>query len=44
MSATIFRRLQEADADMPRKTRLGAIKPQIHDLFEYEALRQKKGK
>ncbi len=44
MSATIFRRLQEGGDTVSRKNRLGAIKPQIHDLLEYEVLRHKRGK
>lgn len=44
MSATIYRRMQETSANEPMKTRVGSIKPQIHDLLEYEALRHKRGK
>ena len=44
MSATIYRRLQDGGEVVSRKNRLGAIKPQIHDLLEYEELRHKRGK
>ncbi|MDE2030566.1 MAG: helix-turn-helix transcriptional regulator [Alphaproteobacteria bacterium] len=44
MAATIYRRLQESGEAANRKTRLTAIKPQIHDLLEYEGLRNKKAK
>ncbi len=44
MSATLFRRLLEG-GDIPlTKNRAAALKPQIHDLLEYETLRHKKKK
>ena len=44
ISATIYRKLHES-TDLPnRKTRLSSIKPQIHDLLEYETLRNKKAR
>ncbi len=42
MSTTIYRRFQ--DMDMSDKNNLKAIKPQIFDLLEYEALRHKRKK
>ncbi|MDR3423775.1 MAG: helix-turn-helix transcriptional regulator [Alphaproteobacteria bacterium] len=44
MSATIYRRIQESSVATTRKTKINAIKPQIHDLLEYETLRHKHGK
>jgi hypothetical protein len=44
MSATIYRRLQEASEDITHKNKVGSIKPQIYDLLEYETLRHKRGK
>jgi hypothetical protein len=44
MSATIYRRLKENSSEGSRKNRLASIKPQIHDLLEYETLRHKRGK
>ena len=44
MSATIYRRLQESDDIASGKSKNSAIKPQIHDLLEYETLRHKRGK
>ncbi|MDD3030190.1 MAG: helix-turn-helix transcriptional regulator [Alphaproteobacteria bacterium] len=44
MTATIYRRLQEKAGDTSYKSQLNAIKPQIYDLLEYEALRHKRGK
>jgi transcriptional regulator with XRE-family HTH domain len=38
MAAAIYRRMQEGDA---RKKSLGAIGPKIHDLLDYELMRQK---
>ena len=43
MSTTIYRRLLESGADVHGKNR-AALKPQIHDLLEYEGLRQKRNK
>jgi transcriptional regulator with XRE-family HTH domain len=42
MSATIYRKIQESGDTVLRKTRLSSIKPQIHDLLEYETLRHKR--
>ena len=42
MSVTIYRRLQDSGEAASRRN--SAIKPQIHDLLEYEGLRHKKGK
>jgi transcriptional regulator with XRE-family HTH domain len=39
ITATIYRRMQD---DPARKNRAAAIKPEIHDLFDYENLRQKR--
>jgi hypothetical protein len=44
MSATIYRRLVENTDDLSRKNRLNSIKPQVHDLMDYETLRHKRGK
>jgi transcriptional regulator with XRE-family HTH domain len=43
MSATLYRRLLESGDGTPKKMR-AVLKPQIHDLLEYEALRHKRGK
>jgi len=44
MSATLYKRIQE-DRDLKtRSVRISAIKPQIYDLLEYEALRHKRSK
>jgi hypothetical protein len=43
MSATIYHRLQESGETAKGKSRQ-ALKPQIHDLLEYETLRGKRGK
>ncbi|MGB9151615.1 MAG: helix-turn-helix transcriptional regulator [Alphaproteobacteria bacterium] len=43
MSSTIFHRLQETDDTAKGKSH-AALKPQIHDLLEYESLRNKRGK
>ncbi len=44
MAATIYRRLQDSGEDLTHKNRLGAIKPQVYDLLEYETLRHKRAK
>lgn len=44
MSVTIYRRLQEDGKPATRKSRVKDIKPQIHDLLEYESLRHRQGK
>ncbi|MFA5041796.1 MAG: hypothetical protein WC464_09225, partial [Bdellovibrionales bacterium] len=44
MTATIYRRLQENPDDVPFKTRVNSIKPQIYDLMEYDSLRHKRAK
>lgn len=48
MSATIYRKMHEGDrsgtATTNRKNRVAAIKPQIHDLLDYEGLRSQKAK
>ena len=44
MAATIFRRLQERGETVQRKNQSQTIKPQIHDLLEYEMLRHKRRK
>lgn len=41
MTATIYHRIQDSEG---RKTKLGAIRPQIHDLLDYEMLRQKRSR
>ena len=43
MSTTIYRRLQE-NGDTAKAKTTAALKPQIHDLLEYEALRNKRSK
>ena len=43
MSATIYRRLLESGEAGSVKSR-AALKPQIHDLLEYEGLRNKRGR
>lgn len=43
MSTTIYRRLQES-GDAAKGKSPAALKPQIHDLLEYEALRNKRSK
>ncbi len=43
MSATLYRRMQEGGEGGRGKTR-PSIKPQIHDLLEYEGLRHKRGR
>ena len=43
MSATIYKRMQESGETATPKNR-AAFKTQIHDLFEYEALRHKRGR
>jgi transcriptional regulator with XRE-family HTH domain len=43
MSATIYKSVQETGDTTTRKAR-ATIKPQIHDLLEYESLRHKTGK
>jgi hypothetical protein len=44
MSATIYRRFLEDGGETTLKNKIGALKPQIYDLLEYEALRHKRGK
>ncbi len=44
MSMTIYRRLLESEASMARKQLFNAIRPQILDLLEYDALRKKRAK
>jgi len=39
MTATIYHRVHASEE---RKKRLSAIRPQIHDLLDYESLRQKR--
>ncbi|MFY9288295.1 MAG: helix-turn-helix transcriptional regulator [Alphaproteobacteria bacterium] len=39
MTATIYQRLQQSEE---RKKKISGIRPQIHDLLDYEMLRQKK--
>ena len=39
MVATIYQRVQQGEE---RKKKISAIRPQIHDLLDYEMLRQKK--
>jgi len=41
MTATIYHRVRDGEE---RKKRIGAIRPQIHDLLDYETLRQKRGR
>jgi transcriptional regulator with XRE-family HTH domain len=41
MTATIYRRVQDKE---DRKKKISAIRPQIHDLLDYEMLRQKRTK
>jgi transcriptional regulator with XRE-family HTH domain len=41
MTATIYHRVRGSEE---RKKRIGAIRPQIHDLLDYETLRQKRGR
>jgi transcriptional regulator with XRE-family HTH domain len=41
MAATIYRRVQEGEE---RKKKISSIRPQIHDLLDYEMLRQKRGR
>jgi transcriptional regulator with XRE-family HTH domain len=43
MSATLYRRLVESGASLRGKNRV-ELKPQIHDLLEYEGLRNKRGR
>jgi transcriptional regulator with XRE-family HTH domain len=43
MSTTIYRRLQE-DGEVAKGKIHPALKPQIHDLLEYESLRNKRSK
>lgn len=38
MAATIYNRIQESEDN---KKKISSIRPQIHDLLEYQALRQK---
>lgn len=44
MSATVYKKVQESPAGGTRESRISAIRPQIHDLMQYEALRTKKGR
>ncbi len=44
MSATIYRRLQDAPSDTSFKAQINSIKPQVYDLLEYETLRHKRSK
>jgi len=39
MTATLFRQMQDSEA---RRKGLSAIRPKIHDLLDYEMMRQKK--
>jgi transcriptional regulator with XRE-family HTH domain len=39
MTATIYHRVRDSEE---RKKRISAIRPQIHDLLDYETLRQKR--
>ncbi len=41
MTSTIYKRIQESE---DRKKKISTIRPQIHDLLDYEILRQKKGR
>jgi len=41
MTTTIYHRLQASE---DRKKKISAIRPQIHDLLDYEMLRQKRGR
>jgi len=41
MTATIYKRIQEGEE---RKKKISAIRPQIHDLLDYEMLRQKRSR
>jgi len=41
MTASIYKRMQDGE---DRKRKISGIRPQIHDLLEYEMLRQKRGR
>ncbi|MDX2028960.1 MAG: helix-turn-helix transcriptional regulator [Alphaproteobacteria bacterium] len=41
MTTTIYKRIQASDE---RKGKIGSIRPQIHDLLDYEMLRQRSAK
>ncbi len=41
MAATIYHRIQDGEE---RKKKISAIRPQIHDLLDYEMLRQKRSR
>lgn len=39
MTATLYHRIQDSEG---RKDRVGSLRPQIHDLLDYQMLRQKR--
>ncbi len=41
MTATLYHRIQESEG---RKTKISALRPQIHDLLDYELLRHKRSR
>jgi transcriptional regulator with XRE-family HTH domain len=41
MTATLYHRIQDSEG---LKNKIGAIRPQIHDLLDYEKLRQKRSR